>query len=136
METPTTFPKRRPRRTVKRIGCTIFLLLLVVLTGFVYWKYYFTYSEGDRFGLLQKFSLKGNVFKSYEGDMILSSIQGNANVPIASEKFYFSVDSKNDADQLMKLQGQHVTVHYEQKNGTLPWRGETAYIVDSVIVNR
>jgi len=64
--------------------------------------------------------------------MILSSVQSNANVPIASEKFYFSVTDKHVAGQLMNLQGRRVTVHYTQKNGTLPWKGETPYLVDSV----
>lgn len=113
----------------------IFMILLVLgLAIFFYWKYAFTYSNGNRFGLLQKFSQKGTLFKTYEGELILSSVRGNMNVPIASEKFFFSVKDKNVAQQLMNVQGQHVTVHYREKNGTLPWRGDTRYIVDSVRV--
>ena len=101
----------------------------------VYWKYFFTYSEGYRAGLLQKFSLKGNVFKTYEGEMILSSIQSNANVAIASEKFFFSVTDKTVALQLERIQGQSIIIHYREKNGTLPWKGENNYFVDSVRVS-
>jgi hypothetical protein len=108
------------------------LVLILALAGFVYWKYYFTYSDGYRSGLLQKFSKKGNIFKTYEGEMILSSIRSNANTSIASEKFLFSVNHQETAQQLEQLQGRTVTVHYHEKNGTLPWRGETQYIVDSV----
>jgi len=68
--------------------------------------------------------------------MILSSVKGNNDVAIASEKFYFSVSNRNVAKQLMKLQGRHVTVHYKQKHATLPWQGESAYIVDSVRVEQ
>lgn len=64
--------------------------------------------------------------------MILSSIRSNANVALASEKFLFSVTNENIAKQMELLQGRMVTVHYNNKNGTLPWRGESAYIVDSV----
>ena len=103
--------------------------------SFVYWKYYFTYSEGYRAGLLQKFSKKGNIFKTYEGEMILSSVQSNANVAIASEKFFFSVTDKNVALQLEKVQGESIVVHYREKNGTLPWKGESTYFVDSVRIN-
>jgi len=111
----------------------IFLLLLLLGLGiFAYWKYAFTYSSGNRYGLLQKFSQKGTLFKTYEGELILSSVRGNYNVPIASEKFFFSVNDKKVAQQLMNMQGQQITVHYKEKNGTLPWRGETRYIVDSV----
>jgi hypothetical protein len=133
---PAAISGNRVRKKVKKIGRTVMLILLLALAVFIYWKYYFTYSDGERFGLLQKFSHKGNIFKTYEGEMILSSVRGNANVPIASEKFYFSVVDKPVALQLMRIQGQHVTVHYKQKNGKLPWRGESEYIVDSVRVEQ
>jgi len=137
MDTSSNFPPPKTRRRKgRKILSTIVFIFLAVLVGFIFWKYYFTYRDGERFGLLQKFSRKGNVFKTYEGELILSSVRGNANVAIASEKFYFSVGNKNVADQLMRLQGRNVTVHYEQKNGTLPWRGESEYIVDSVRVEQ
>jgi hypothetical protein len=113
-----------------------FIILIILVLGMtIYWKYSFTYSEGYRAGLLQKFSYKGNVFKTYEGEMILSSVQSNANVAIASEKFLFSVTDKALANQLDRVQGDNIVVHYREKNGTLPWRGESVYIVDSVRVN-
>lgn len=68
--------------------------------------------------------------------MILSSIKSNMNVALASEKFFFSVTDKNVANELMNAQGKFVTVHYEEKNGTLSWRGDTPYIVDSVKVEQ
>ena len=64
--------------------------------------------------------------------MILSSVTGNQNVAIASEKFLFSVTSESLANQLDTIQGQMVIVHYEQKHGVLFWKGESEYIVDSV----
>jgi len=113
-----------------------FTLIVVVLLGSaIYWKYYFTYSEGYRAGLLQKFSYKGNIFKTYEGEMILSSVQSNSNVAIASEKFFFSVTDKAVALQLEKVQGESIVVHYREKNGAFPWNGESYYFVDSVRVN-
>jgi hypothetical protein len=122
------------RRTSK-IGKYLTIIFVFIILGlgiFFYWSYFYTYSSGNRFGLLQKFSHKGNIFKTYEGEMILSSVRGNNNVPLASEKFFFSVKEKHVADQLMNMQGKYVTVHYQEKKGTLPWRGESIYIVDSV----
>ncbi len=113
-----------------------FILLLLIGAGYFYWKYYYTYSSGNRYGLLQKFSHKGNLFKTYEGEIILSSIRGNYNVPIASEKFFFSVTNEKVANELMDAQGKFVTIHYKEKNGTLSWRGDTPYIVDSVKVDQ
>jgi hypothetical protein len=120
---------------MKKFFLYFLLIVMLVLGSTIYWKYYFTYSEGYRAGLLQKFSLKGNMFKTYEGEMILSSVQSNTNVAIASEKFFFSVTDKKVALQLEKIQGESIVVHYREKNGTFPWNGESYYFVDSVRVN-
>ncbi len=130
--------KPAPSRTeiVKRkIRKYLFILLGVfvfLVIGWTYWNFFFTYSDGYRAGMLQKFSRKGNIFKTYEGEMILSSVQSNKNVALASEKFLFSVADADVALQLEKLQGKNVVVHYAEKNSTLPWRGETTFIVSSV----
>ena len=97
-------------------------------------KYFFTYSEGYRAGLLQKFSNKGVFFKTYEGELILSSVSTTANVAIASEKFNFSVLEKNMNESFDTLQGRNVIVHYIEKKGAVPWRGDSKYIVDSIAV--
>ncbi len=120
--------KKKLRKVLYLAGFVIILLLGI----FIFWKYFYTYSEGYRAGLLQKFSRKGNIFKTYEGELILSSVAGGSNVVIASEKFFFSVTDKNLAGQLDTLQGKNVIVHYKQKNGTLIWKGDTPYYVDSV----
>jgi hypothetical protein len=114
-----------------------FLFLIVIIGGFfIYWKYFYTYSEGYRAGLLQKFSSKGMLFKTYEGEMILSSVSSTSNVALASEKFLFTMTNKNLVRQFDTLQGNMVIVHYKQKNGRLPWQGDTPYLVDSVRVKR
>lgn len=120
---------------MRKFAILFTLIAVVVICSTVYWKYFFTYSEGYRAGLLQKVSLKGNIFKTYEGEIILSSIESRANVAIASEKFFFSVIDKQVALQLERVQGRSVVVRYREKNGTLPWRGESAYLVDSVKIN-
>jgi len=110
------------------------VILVVVFGAFTYWKFFYTYSEGYRAGLLQKFSYRGNVFKTYEGELILSSVESNKNVTLASEKFFFSVTDKRIAEQLIKVEGKIITVHYVEKNGRLLWNGDTRYYVDSVSV--
>ena len=114
------------------------LLILIVFIGiiFIYWKYFYTYSEGYRAGLLQKFSSRGTVFKTYEGEMILSSVSSTRDVAIASEKFLFTLTNKSLVRQFDTLQGSTVIVHYKQKNATLFWRGDSPYLVDSVRVKR
>lgn len=124
---------QRRGRGARRIFGLLFLIIFLGLGIFVFWKYFYTYSSGNRYGLLQKFSHKGNLFKTYEGELILSSVRSNNDVALASEKFFFSVADERVAQQLMNMQGQRVTVHYNEKKGTLVWRGESRYIVDSVL---
>ncbi len=119
------------RKTKKIFRWTIFLLV-IFLGAFIYWKYFFTYSEGYRAGLLQKFSSKGALFKTYEGEMILSSVSSTSNVAIASEKFLFSLTNKDLVHLFDTLQGDNVIVHYIQKNGAVFWRGDSKYLVDSI----
>jgi hypothetical protein len=120
------------KQRMKKI-LSLFIVLILITTGTViYFKYFYTYSNGYRAGLLQKFSHKGNIIKTYEGEMILSSVTSNTNVALASEKFYFSVTNANLAQQLDTIQGRMVIVHYKQKNGILFWHGNSEYLVDSV----
>jgi len=120
--------KKKLRRTLYLLS----FLIILFLAAFIYWKYFYTYSDGYRAGLLQKFTRKGNIFKTYEGELILSSVAGGSNVVIASEKFFFSVTDERLASHLDTLQGKNVIVHYKQKNGALIWKGDTPYYVDSV----
>lgn len=109
---------------IKKISISILFAFLAIYSWYS-WKYNFTYSEGERVGVIQKFSKKGNMFKTYEGELILSN-------GINSEKFLFSVTIDSIANKLMSVEGKKVIVHYEQKHGSLPWRGESTYFVNGV----
>ena len=118
---------------MKKVFVWSSIIILIVLSFVVYWRYYNSYSEGNRSGILQKFSKKGNIFKTYEGELIMSSIASTSNTTIASEKFYFSVKDDSIASVLFKLEGKRVTLHYEQKRGRLPWNGDTNYLITSIV---
>ena len=124
----------RAVRGTKKFFRWIISLLIIFLAVFIYIKYFYTYSEGYRAGLLQKFSKKGVIFKTYEGEMILSSVATSKEIAIASEKFFFTMINKDLIRQFDTLEGQNVIVHYIQKNGTIFWRGDSKYLVDSVQV--
>ncbi len=64
------------KRKAKKILRWIIFLIILGLAIFVYLKYFYTYSDGYRAGLLQKFSRKGTIFKTYEGELVLSSVTG------------------------------------------------------------
>ncbi len=122
----------RIKRAVKKIFKWLGAIIVIGLIIFFYIRYFYTYSDGYRAGLLQKFSRKGAIFKTYEGELVLSSVSGNNSTVIASEKFFFSVTSDSLAARLDTLQGSSVIVHYKQKNAPLFWRGESPYVVDGV----
>lgn len=104
----------------------IVLLIVLVAAGLVYWYYYNVYSDGERKGTLIKLTKKGNVFKTIEGEMWLSCRQ-----VVNAEKFYFSITDKVVADSLTNLQDECLQITYKQHRKTLPWRGDSEYIVTS-----
>jgi hypothetical protein len=123
-------------RKTKRVFKWLIWLLVIFLCGFVYFKFFFTYSEGYRAGLLQKFSSKGVIFKTYEGEMILSSVASTRDIALASEKFLFTVTNKSIVRQFDTIQGSMIIVHYKQKKAPVFWRGDSPYLVDSVKIKR
>ncbi|MEQ1552701.1 MAG: hypothetical protein ABL929_00915 [Ferruginibacter sp.] len=113
------------------------LVLGLILGGAIFWwKYYYTYSDGSRSGMLQKLSHKGNLMKTYEGELVLSSVSSSSGVALASEKFFFSIANDSIAKMMMNMEGKKVRLHYEQKKGALPWRGDSEYIVDGATLDQ
>lgn len=126
-------PATEIKQPVKKSGLRKFLwrfslIVLLVCALLVYWFYFNVYSDGERTGLLTKLSRKGNVFKTHEGEVLIGNFQQAPNVMVP-EKFYFSVRDGKLADTLMKLQGKVVSLKYSQYRKTIPWRGESAYVV-------
>jgi hypothetical protein len=119
-------------RKTKKVTKWALIILSVGLILLIYFRYFYNYSEGYRAGLLQKFSNKGVIFKTYEGEMILSSVSSNRDVALASEKFLFTMTNKDLVRQFDTIQGEMVIVHYREKMGRLFWRGDSKYLVDSV----
>jgi hypothetical protein len=110
-------------------------LLYVLLAALALAALYFavvinwSYSIGERAGWIQKFSKKGWLCKTWEGEIALVSMPGA--IP---EKFPFTVVDDEVADRINKSMGRRVTLHYEQKVG-LPGScfGETRYYVTRVL---
>ncbi len=101
-------------------------IVLVSALGYFTFLYNATYSEGVRSGELIKFSNKGMVFKTYEGELS----QGISGAQI----FSFSVldsDEKVISD-LKNLEGHYVKVNYIERYKTFPWWGETKYFITDV----
>jgi hypothetical protein len=104
------------------------VVLILVLAFLVYWYYYNVKSDGTRTVYLVKISHKGNLFKTYEGEALVS-IGANPQTSITADKFIYSVTGKSLYDSLTKYEGQKMTLQYHQFRKTLPWRGDSEYIV-------
>lgn len=113
------------------------LLLSVIGTVFVLFSLYtwftlsWSYSEGERAGYLQKFSKKGWLCKTWEGEMLLSSMPGA--IP---ERFEFSVRNDLIAKELMAATGKRVVLTYAQHKGVpSSCFGETEHFIEKVTVS-
>lgn len=116
------------------IGWTIAALVLVLLAGFCYFKFLWVFSDGTKTGELNSLTYTGYLFKTYEGEIILTGYGSkNSSGTVQSKNFKFSVANKEVAEKLIQMTGQRVTVHYKEYKGTLPWRGYERSIVDTVV---
>ena len=106
----------------------VYGILAIVLASSAYIAalYYATFSDGTRTGELIKFSHKGYIFKTWEGELS----QGLS----GSQKFAFSVmDNQPEVIAQMKAnQGKFVKIEYIERYGTFSWWGETNYYITKV----
>lgn len=110
------------------------VLLVVLGTGSVmYFNYGAVYSDGYRAGTLIKFSRKGFIMKTYEGEINQGGIVNPApGTAMMNQLWQFSVKDKKVAEQLNRMEGKVVRLHYRQYNKMFPWEGDTNYLVDGV----
>ena len=119
--------------TGKKVWIIISSIIVVAAAVFVFFKFFFVFGSGVKAGELNLFVYKGYVFKTYEGRLIQAGYNSkNSNNTIQSNEFNFSVKDEKVAKQLERCTGKMVELHYKEYLGTLPWRGMTKYVVDSV----
>lgn len=116
------------RRSFALIGWSLLLVPLALLVLYTLFMLWWSYSEGERAGVLQKFSKRGWVCKTYEGELAMYVVGG-----VAPQIWNFSVRDDAVIAQLHRAVGQQVRLHYSEHRG-LPTNcfGETDYFVESV----
>lgn len=102
------------------------LAIVLATSAYIAALYYATFSEGIRTGELIKFSHKGYIFKTWEGELS----QGLS----GSQKFAFSVMDNQPMviEQMKANQGKFVRIEYVERYGTFSWWGETNYYITKV----
>lgn len=123
-------PHRGLKRKTKLILFGILLAPIAIFALYTWAALTWSYSEGERAGILQKFSQKGWICKTYEGELAMTSVPGV--MPIIWD---FSVRDDQVARKLRDAIGMHVAPHYTEHRG-VPGTcfAETNYFVDSVTV--
>lgn len=113
---------------------TWFIVLIVAVAGcfaaYLWTVFNWSYSKGERAGYVQKFSQKGWLCKTWEGEMLLVAIPGSM-----PEKFFFTVRDDMLATRINASLGKRVSLLYEQHKG-IPTTcfGETEYFAKEVKV--
>jgi hypothetical protein len=122
---PMTLPQR-----ATAILLSLLVAVAVLFALYAWFALTWSYSEGERAGYLQKLSKKGWLCKTWEGEILLSSMPGA--IP---ERFVFTVRDPAVVQQLQTAMGQRVQLSYSQHKGVpTTCFGETEYFVDKVLV--
>lgn len=128
-------PASTPAAPVRRRGRGKLILVLVLLIPLLLFSLYvwlaldvIAYSSGERAGYVQKFSRKGWVCKTWEGELAMMNLPGTM-----PELFRFTVRDDAVAARINESLGRRVRLHYEQHPG-IPTTcfGETDYFVTEV----
>ena len=114
-----------------RAGRLLLWLLLIVGVPVALWTLFtlnWSYGEGERAGVLQKFSHKGWLCKTYEGELALYVVGG-----VSPEIWYFSVREESLVPELRQAIGERVRLHYTE-HPLVPAScfADTRYFVDHV----
>jgi hypothetical protein len=111
---PPATPAARPRRKrwLWRILAVLVLGPVLVIGLWIAITLNYTFSTGERAGYVQKFSRKGWVCKTWEGELAMVNIPGTM-----PEIFRFSVRDAAVARRIEQDMGRRVSLTYEQHRG-------------------
>lgn len=115
----------------KKVIKTALLLIVtaaLICTGYIMIVLNWSYAKGERIGYVQKFSEKGWLCKTWEGELQMLPIPG-----ALPEKFLFSVRDKAVIDKINSSMGKKVSLYYEQHKGIpTDCLGESEYFAVNV----
>lgn len=118
---------------MKKFVTWLTVVIILVIVVFFYFRFFFVYRDGISAGQLNYFAHSGVMFKTYEGKLIQAGFGSKTAGALQSNEFRFSVVDTGVASKLDRAGSKIVELHYKQYFGSLPWRGDSRFIVDSVI---
>ena len=111
----------------------ISLVVLLIGTIFIWWRYYFVFGTGVKAGGLNYLENKGMIFKTYEGRIIQEGFKAQSPGSLQSNEFDFSVEDDSIAHALERSSGKFVEVRYKEYRNSLMWRGNSRFVVTEVL---
>lgn len=125
---PAPAPRRSLGARALRAGVFALFGFVALFAIYTWLALTWNYSTGERAGFVQKFSKKGIISKTWEGELAMVSLPGTT-----PEKFYFTVSDDEVARQINATMGQKVALSYDQHVGVpTTLFGETQYFVKAV----
>lgn len=109
------------------------LFIIAAALAFFWWRFYFVFGEGVKSGELNFVVRKGYLFKTWEGRMIQTGYKSQVPGSIQSNEFDFSIVDEAIAEKLKVSGGKIIEVGYKEHLGALPWRGQSKYVVDTIL---
>jgi len=124
-------PARRQHGGVVLWLLGVLALLALLAAGYLAFVLTWSYSEGERSGVLQKLSRKGWLVKTWEGELAMTTVPG-----VAPVLWNFTVRDEAIAARVSASLGRRVVVHYTEHRG-IPTTlfGDTPFFVDSLRVD-
>ena len=126
----------RIKKFLKKSLTWLAIILIVGTTLYVCFVRFTSYSNGYRAGEIIKFSRKGFVFKTYEGEMNLGGFRDNDQGEVTPTIWPFSVyrSSNEVRSQIVEAMenGNKVRLYYKERYAQLFWYGDTEYFIDKV----
>lgn len=120
-------------RRGSRFRSFLWITLGIFIAGTLLWTWLalsWAYSTGDRAGVLLKFSKKGWVCKTYEGQLALYVVGG-----VAPQLWDFSTRDEEVAKKLATAVGKEIQLHYSEHRGVpTSCFAETPYFAEGFTV--
>jgi hypothetical protein len=117
-----------PTNMKRSILKTLVLIVVLLVAGAFLWTWAtlsYDYADGERAGFVQKFSRKGWICKTWEGELALVNLPG-----AMPEIFSFTVRDDAVAKRIEAAVGKRVALKYEQHIGVpTSCFGDTEYFV-------
>ena len=128
---PAATPARKGWSLLKKIGLLLVVAPALLFAAYTWVTLHWSYSSGQRAGFVQKFSSRGWVCKTWEGELAIVNVPG-----ALQQTFAFTVRDKAVAKKINALMGKRVALTYEEHRGVpTSCFGDTGYfVVDAVAI--